>query len=80
MNAAIDQACEKYIKANGLEEKVSAMIEKKYADMGQTVPRYQGALPEGNDGLGLLLLGATGDEVLEPDCARWLESGGTGAG
>lgn len=67
MNAAIDQACEKYIKANGLEEKVGAMIEKKYADLGQRVPRYQGALPEGNDGLGLLLLGATGDEVLEPE-------------
>ncbi|MGC6434690.1 MAG: methylmalonyl-CoA mutase family protein, partial [Crocinitomicaceae bacterium] len=29
-------------------------------------PKYQGELPEGNDGLGLMLLGVTGDQVL-PD-------------
>ncbi len=30
-------------------------------------PAYQGALPEGNNGLGLLLLGLTGDQVLPAD-------------
>ncbi|MDX9749785.1 MAG: methylmalonyl-CoA mutase family protein [Flavobacteriales bacterium] len=30
-------------------------------------PRYHGEIPEGNDGLGLLLLGITGDQVLPPD-------------
>jgi methylmalonyl-CoA mutase len=30
-------------------------------------PAYQGELPEGNDGLGLLLLGVTGDQVLPAD-------------
>src|SRR5690606_17037072 len=30
-------------------------------------PRYHGEIPEGNDGLGLLLLGITGDQVLPAD-------------
>ncbi len=30
-------------------------------------PRYHGDIPQGNDGLGLLLLGITGDQVLPPD-------------
>ncbi len=62
MNAAIDQNCEKYIKENGLEAEVEAKIAKLYK--GKTRPQYQGDLPEGNDGLGLLLLGVTGDQVL----------------
>jgi methylmalonyl-CoA mutase len=64
MNAAIDQQCEIYIKENGLEAEVEAKIAEKYAKNGKPRPQYQGALPEGNDGLGLMLLGVTGDEVL----------------
>ena len=64
MNAAIDQNCEKYIKENGLEKEVEARIAKIYKTKGTKRPAYQGDLPEGNDGLGLLLLGATGDMVL----------------
>jgi methylmalonyl-CoA mutase len=64
MNAAIDQQCEKYIKKNGLEAEVTAKIEKIYAAKGIARPQYQGDLPEGNDGLGLFLLGVTGDQVL----------------
>jgi methylmalonyl-CoA mutase len=66
MNAAIDQQCEKYIKANGLEALVESKLKAKWEDKGLARPRYQGDLPEGNDGLGLMLLGITGDEVLEP--------------
>ena len=66
MNAAIDQQCEKYIKENGLESLVESKLKAKWEDRGLTRPRYQGDLPEGNDGLGLMLLGITGDEVLEP--------------
>jgi methylmalonyl-CoA mutase cobalamin-binding domain/chain len=65
MNAAIDQQCEKYIKANGLESKVEAIKKAKYDDKRLPRPAYQGDIPEGNDGLGLMLLGVTGDEVLE---------------
>jgi methylmalonyl-CoA mutase len=64
MNTAIDQQCEKYIRGNGLEKEVEAKIEKIYKDKGTNRPVYQGELPEGNDGLGLMLLGVTGDMVL----------------
>lgn len=67
MNAAIDQNCEKYIKENGLEKEVEAQIKKIYKDKGTERPVYQGELPQGNDGLGLMLLGVTGDQVLPAD-------------
>ncbi len=64
MNAAIDQNCEKYIIENKLEAKVKAKIESIYKEKGTPIPTYQGDLPEGNNGLGLMLLGVTGDQVL----------------
>ncbi|KQB37633.1 methylmalonyl-CoA mutase family protein [Flavobacterium aquidurense] len=64
MNAAIDQQCEYYIKANELENEVEAKINKIYKEKGTERPKYQGDLPEGNNGLGLMLLGVTGDQVL----------------
>ncbi len=64
MNAAIDQQCELYIKEHGLEAEVEAKIATIYKESGCERPRYQGSLPEGNDGLGLMLLGVTGDQVL----------------
>jgi methylmalonyl-CoA mutase len=67
MNAAIDQNCEKYIKENGLEKEVDAKISAIYKEKGVARPAYQGDLPEGNDGLGLYLLGVTGDQVLPAD-------------
>jgi methylmalonyl-CoA mutase len=67
MNAAIDQNCEKYIKTNNLEAEVEAKIEAIYKHKGVARPSYQGDLPEGNDGLGLMLLGVTGDQVLPKD-------------
>ncbi|MCD0473358.1 methylmalonyl-CoA mutase family protein [Flavobacterium sp. EDS] len=67
MNAAIDQQCEYYIKANDLEKEVEQKITKLYAAKGITRPKYQGDLPAGNNGLGLMLLGVTGDEVLPLD-------------
>lgn len=67
MNAAIDQQCERYIKAQGLESEVEKVLKAKWDDRGFARPSYQGDLPEGNDGLGLMLLGTTGDEVLPAD-------------
>ncbi|MCG3167018.1 MAG: hypothetical protein POELPBGB_02801 [Bacteroidia bacterium] len=92
MNAAIDQQCELYIKANGLEKEVEKKIADIYKAKGVKRPQYQsytpsksspkgktlasghsplggepergGTLPTGNDGLGLMLLGVTGDQVL----------------
>ncbi|TNE56624.1 MAG: methylmalonyl-CoA mutase [Bacteroidetes bacterium] len=68
MNAAIDQQCEKYIRENGLEDLAEAKLKEKYDDRGLARPKYNAPeLPAGNDGLGLLLLGITGDEVLSPE-------------
>ncbi len=60
LNAAIDQQCEKYLAVNGGAK----------ASGGETAQRgatYEGALPEGNNGLGLSLLGLSGQEVLTPE-------------
>ena len=65
LNAAIDQECEKYIQANGLEKEVEKAFHSFYQDRNLALPHYSGNLPEGNSGLGLMLLGLSGDQVLE---------------
>ncbi len=78
MNAAIDQQCELYIKENKLEKEVEKKIADIFKEKGTKRPRYNGSssleggqngaeLPEGNNGLGLMLLGVTGDMVLPKD-------------
>jgi methylmalonyl-CoA mutase len=76
MNAAIDQQCEIYIRKSGLLEEVERKIQlihtkqvtvNKHCSTTYFKPTYNGDLPEGNDGLGLLLLGVTGDQVLDRD-------------
>ncbi|WP_080239623.1 methylmalonyl-CoA mutase family protein [Spirosoma rigui] len=57
LNAAIDQQCEKYLKT--LPSNSIPSGEGQERTLG-----YNGPLPDGNDGLGLLLLGTTGDRVL----------------
>lgn len=64
LNAAIDQSCEKYIRKEGLVEQTEKKITEIYKSKGLVKPVFTGNLPEGNDGLGLLLLGVTGDQVL----------------
>ncbi|MFC5568699.1 methylmalonyl-CoA mutase family protein [Lysobacter yangpyeongensis] len=66
MNTAIDQQVEKYLRAeqarwDAAHEKIETMFE------GKKRPEYSGMLPETNDGLGLGLLGVTGDQVVEPE-------------
>ncbi len=67
MNAAIDQNCEKYIREHNLVDEVENRINEIYKKRGTARPSYQGELPEGNNGLGLMLLGVTGDQVLPAD-------------
>ena len=67
INAAIDQNCEKYIHENGLEKEVESKIKTHYGGDLKNRPKYVGVLPEGNNGLGLFLLGITGDKVLAPE-------------
>ncbi len=65
MNVAIDQECEKYIHDNNMGKEIEKKIVSIYKTKGVNRPQYQGKLPEGNNGLGLFLLGVTGNEVLE---------------
>jgi isobutyryl-CoA mutase len=70
LNAAIDQQCEQKIEELGLWQEVEKIKQSKYKT--QNVPVYNntsfpGTLPSGNNGLGLKLLGLSGDEVLPKD-------------
>jgi len=66
MNTAIDQQVEKYLRADQARwDEAHARIEKFFE--GKPRPEYAGPLPEGNDGLGLGLLGVTGDQLVEPE-------------
>ena len=66
MNAAIDQQVERHLRETGGWEAAQRKLEAYFAEHGGR-PRYAGELPDGNDGLGLGLLGASGDLVLEPE-------------
>jgi methylmalonyl-CoA mutase len=67
LNAAIDQQCERWLAANGKVDDANARIDALYRERGLPRPRYRGELPPGHDGLGTLLLGVTGDEVVPKD-------------
>lgn len=64
LNTAIDQTCEKYIRAEGKVEEAKSKLAEIYSKKGVPIPQYKGEIPKGNDGLGLLLLGTTGDKIL----------------
>jgi len=74
MNAAIDQQCEIYIREHQLEHLVEEKLQKIYDKKGLERPSYKGEIPEGNNGLGLLLLGITGDQILEPAIYKEIKS------
>ena len=65
MNATVDQQCERHLREVGQLEEADREIDAIYAAKGLPRPRYQGDLPAGNEGLGLALLGVSGDEVLD---------------
>ena len=67
MNTAIDQNCEKYIREQGLEKQVDKKIKAYFKAKGVAQPKYYGNLPDGNSGLGLMLLGISGDKVLDSE-------------
>ena len=77
MNAAIDQQCEKYITENNLWPTVNAKIEALYAHTPR--PSYHNPmapehLPDGNNGLGLQLLGVSGSDVLPNNVYQTLKA------
>ena len=70
MNAAIDQQCEKWIEANGEWITVDGQLAQKFLQVPKPTyynPSAPERLPDGNDGLGLKLLGVSGEDVLPAD-------------
>ena len=65
MNAAIDQQVEKHLKESGQWDAAQKTIDTYFE--GKHRPVYDGPLPEGNDGLGLGLLGISGDKVVDAE-------------
>ncbi len=65
MNAAIDQQVEKHLRATGQWAEAESRIEAHFA--GKARPAYRGDLPDGSDGLGLALLGISGDELVDTE-------------
>jgi len=65
MNSAIDQQVEKYLRESGQWDAAQKKIDTYFE--GRERPRYEGELPEGNDGLGLALLGVSGDKLVDTD-------------
>jgi methylmalonyl-CoA mutase len=66
INAAIDQACERYIVDNDLVDDVDVSLTAIFSERGVERPLYHGDLPPGHDGSGLMLLGVSGSDVLDP--------------
>jgi methylmalonyl-CoA mutase len=66
MNTAIDQQIEKYLKADPARWAAAETTMAKLFD-GRERPQYSGDLPPTNDGLGLGLLGVTGNQVVDAD-------------
>jgi isobutyryl-CoA mutase len=76
MNAAIDQQCEKWITENNKWNEVVEIQKSKFKSQGKPCyynPSSPERLPEGNNGLGLKLLGLSGDEVLPKEVYEQLK-------
>ena len=65
MNTAIDQQVEKHLRESGEWPQAKKTIDAWFETRER--PRYEGDLPEGNDGLGLGLLGISGDKVVDAE-------------
>ncbi|HYK57371.1 MAG TPA: methylmalonyl-CoA mutase family protein, partial [Flavisolibacter sp.] len=77
MNAAIDQQCEKWIEENGQWSMVKEVFEKKFGHLPKPTyynPAAPERLPHGNNGLGLKLLGLSGEEVLPKEIYEQLKA------
>jgi len=67
LNTAIDQRVERYLKEQGQWEDARGQMARFFGGRGEVTPQYRGELPAGHDGLGLGLLGLSGDKLLPPE-------------
>jgi isobutyryl-CoA mutase len=66
MNTAVDQQIEKYLRADPARWTKAQEVIKKFFK-GKKKPQYFGELPPTNDGLGLALLGISGDQLVDAE-------------
>jgi isobutyryl-CoA mutase len=64
LNAAIDQQCERWLQENGKVAATNAALDARHQQSKQARPGYRGEIPQGHNGLGTMLLGTTGDQVV----------------
>ncbi len=69
LNAAIDQQVERHLRETGGWDAAQQRLDAYFAGHGGRGGRdlYAGELPDGNEGLGLGLLGASGDMVVDAE-------------
>jgi methylmalonyl-CoA mutase len=67
LNAAIDQQCERWLQQNGQVAAANQKIDDLYQQRGLPRPGYRGELPNGHNGLGTMLIGVAGDQVVPKD-------------
>ena len=72
MNAAIDQQVELHLKESGEWKAAEEKIKAYFKETQQ--PRYEGDLPEGNNGLGLAMLGITGDKLVDKETYKSIKT------
>ena len=66
MNTAVDQQVERYLREDASRwDAANTKIAKQFE--GRKRPTYTGDLPTGHDGLGLGLLGVTGDQLVDAE-------------
>jgi methylmalonyl-CoA mutase len=65
MNTAIDQQVEKHLRESGRWGEAKKKIDRYFGNRFR--PQYEGDLPPGNDGLGLGMLGISGDKLIDPE-------------
>ena len=77
LNAAIDQQCEKWITNNHQWARVQQWADQYWSTHPKPVysdTHQPGKLPEGNNGLGLQLLGISGDQVLPAEVYQQIKA------
>ncbi|MCF8341102.1 MAG: methylmalonyl-CoA mutase family protein [Chitinophagaceae bacterium] len=74
LQAAIDQQCEKWITDNRKWDEVHLSIQQKFKDNVRPIYVSEDGLPDGNNGLGLKLLGISGEELLPQEVYRQIKT------
>ena len=70
INAATDQQVERHLRESGKLKAAQQTIAERWRAKGLPAPEYRMEVPDGNDGLGLGLLGLSGAELVDVETYR----------